>query len=1098
MVYINGGRALCPSPFLLNLYIDKHGSLRVIKSLTRLIMKRIILLIILSVSTLSYSKAATTFVHPGGTTTLSDLERIKTKVQAKEHPWVDAWNLMIQDYKASSSYTAGPQPDVAYQDGTRQRCARDAQAAYYNILEWYVTGDESHAKCAVNILNAWASAINDTVKGELFQLPIHIMVQTAEVVRIYSGWSDNDKEKFKQCCLKYFYPACKSFLGYCASWPGWDGPANSCNEIIGIFCDNDSIYQNAIDYYKNGDRKTGLGGGRLTNMVFNESGASIEMGRDMPHAEIGPSAAAEFCLTALNQGTDLFSLHDNLLLKSFEFMMKDNLTHQCNWTSYNDCDNHNLFDVSPRYAFRLTGFPGCEIIYNHYVNKMGLEAPYTEQAIKLRGLTSYGWEASNYPVLTYIDEGAQTVYDHLDIPSAPINVQAVAGINCINLSWTRPDWRLANGSIIQRSINENNGFETIGSWAMETDTTYIDTSCVAGVKYYYRIALKNNSGQSEWSSIMNATAVDGSSTYPSGWYLTDLGSYSEAGKANYYQGNNRNVIVRSCSKSFGGPTDNCTFFYTKQTGSNFTFIARIYDYRKYDNRADHFGIMIREGLGTGARMVALGLHDVEARDTYLLPRTTANTNVDYIGGDTHTWNGVWYKLVRKGYTFTAYQCYDGRNWHEIGSQTINGFSSINYLGVYSSRGWDNAPDGTSSTGFFDNITITNNTTGTKCTQPTNFCSSSIKSNNLKLTWNATGDAISYRIFRSTSKNGQFLNIADAITDTCFIDRNLSANTTYYYILTANNFTGETVGDTINVTTTSITKPDKPEEVKAISNNGYVYIEWDSNDEVTLFNILRSDSEEGIYQTVKSINRADVITSNDSRLGIIDSTAITDNTYYYKIIAQNDYGMSNASAVASVTVRGQSKLTGSIIGSNGTSSFPLKNAFDNSLYTYYATTDADGAWGGYDLGESKQGIVSQIRYGARASHTAAMIGGIFQGANKSDFSDASILYSINNEPTATTWVKQTVYSTTPFRYLRYVSPKGSFGNVAEIMFLGTTLTSVPESILSESILDNVNISSIQYYSINGILLNRPNIGINIIKMRMKDGNIKTNKIIINKR
>jgi hypothetical protein len=67
-----------------------------------------------------------------------------------------------------------------------------------------------------------------------------------------------------------------------------------------------------------------------------------------------------------------------------------------------------------------------------------------------------------------------------------------------------------------------------------------------------------------------------------------------------------------------------------------------------------------------------------------------------------------------------------------------------------------------------------------------------------------------------------------------------------------------------------------------------------------------------------------------------------------------------------------------------------------------------------------------------------------------------------------------------------------------MFLGTTLTSVPESILSESILDNVNISSIQYYSINGILLNRPNIGINIMKMRMKDGNIKTNKIIINKR
>nr|MBP7471993.1 alginate lyase family protein [Prevotella sp.] len=1057
-------------------------------------MKRIILLIILSVSTSFYTKAATTFVHPGGTTTLTDLERIKTKVLAKEHPWIDAWNLMIQDYKASSSYTAGPQPDVAYQDGTRQRCARDAQAAYYNILEWYVTGDESHAKCAVNILNAWASAINDTVKGQLFQLPIDIMVQTAEVVRIYSGWSDNDKEKFKQCCLKYFYPACKNFLGYCGSWPGWDGPANSCNEIIGIFCDNDSIYQNAIDYYKNGDKTTGLGGGRLTNMVFDKSGASIEMGRDMPHAEIGPSAAAEFCLTALNQGTDLFSLDDNLLLRSFEFLMKDNLTHQCDWTSYNDCDNHNLFDVSPRYAFRLTGFPGCEIIYNHYVNKMGLQAPYTEQAIKLRGLTNYGWEASNYPVLTYIDDGAQTVYDNLNIPSAPINVQAVPGINCINLSWTRPDWRLVNGSIIQRSTNENSSFETIGSWTMETDTTYVDSTCTAGLKYYYRIALKNNSGQSEWSPTISATAVDGSATYPSGWYLTDLGSYSEAGKANYDKGNNRNVIVRSCSKSFGGTSDNCTFFYTKQTGSNFTFIARIYDYRRYDNRADHFGIMIREGLGTGARMIALGLHDVEARYTYLMPRTKANTSVDNIGGDTHTWNGVWYKLVRKGYTFTAYQCYDGKNWHQIGSQTIDGFSSINYLGVYSSRGWDDAPEGSSSTGFFDNITITNNTTGTKCTQPTSFCSISVKSNNLKLTWNSTSDAISYKILRSTSKSGQYLDIADAITDTTFIDRNLSANTDYYYILSASNFSGESVADTLKVTTTDHTTPDTPTNVKTVSNNGGVYIEWDRNDEATQFNLLRSDSESGSYETVKNIDKADVITANDSRIGVTDATVVTGNTYYYKITAQNTYGTSNASALSTVTVNSQSKLTGTIIGTDGTSSFPLKNAFDNSLYTYYVTTNADEGWAGYDLGENKQAIVTQIRYGARASHTTAMVGGFFQGSNESDFNNASVLYSITNEPTAATWSKEIIYSTTPFRYLRYVSPKGSYGNIAEIQFIGTIITSIPESIASETISNDCNISSISYYNINGTLLKQPINGINIMKTIMKNGKINIKKII----
>lgn len=1058
-------------------------------------MKRLISLISLVFIICIHISAGNAFVHPGGTTTLADLERIKTKVLAKESPWIGAWNLMIQDYKANSTYTAGPKTDIGGSDGTRQRAARDAQAAYYNILEWYVTGEEAHAQCAVNILNAWSSTINDTVKGELFMLPIHIMVQAAEVARIYTGWSASDQERFKQCCLKYFYPACKQFLGGCGSWPGWDGPANSCNQIIGIFCDNDSIYQNAIDYYKNGDSTTGLGGGRLTNMVFDKSGASIEMGRDMPHAEIGPSAAAEFCLVALNQGTDLFSLNDNLLLNCFEFLMKYNLIHQCDWTPYNDCDNHNLYDVTLRTPNRLTGFPGCEIIYNHYVNKMGLSAPYTTQAIKLRGLTSYGWEASNYPVLTYIDEGAQSVYDKLEVPTAPTNIQAVAGINRINLSWTRPDWHLVNGSVIQRSTSETSGFETIGTWNMTTDTTYVDSTCSTNLKYYYRVALKNNSGQSDWSDVVAATASAGTTTYPTGWYFTDLGTYSEAGSAIFDKGSNRNVIVKSSSKSFGGTSDNCSFFYTKQTGSNFTFIARIYDNRRYDGRADRFGIMIREGLGIGARMAALGRQDVDVRYTYFMPRTTAGTSANYVGGDTHTWDGVWYKLVRKGYTFTAYQGIDGKNWHEIGSQTISGFSAINYVGVYTSRGWDDAADGTSSTGFFDNITITNNSTGTKCTTPTNFHSAATKSSSINLTWNATSDALSYRVLRATAINGPYLNITDATTDTTITDRGLMANTDYYYILSANNFTGESATDTLKVTTPAVSIPDTPANIKAVSNNGAAYIEWDSDEDASLFNLLRADSEEGDYQTVKSIATTDAIAASETRTGVIDATASAGNTYYYKMTAQNDFGTSAPSAAVAITINSQSKLTGTIIGQDGTTSFPLKNAFDNSLYTYYVTTDADGAWAGYDLGEDKQAIVAQIRYGARASHTAAMVDGIFQGANKADFSDATTLYAIGNEPTAATWLKQTIYSTTPFRYLRYAAPKGSYGNVAEIQFYGTTITTTPDAISTESINDKDNISSIKYYNVSGMPLRQPCTGINIVKTITKNGNITVRKTII---
>ena len=46
------------------------------------------------------------FVHPGGVHTINDLERIKEKVLAKESPWIDGWNLMIQDSKAQYTYKA--------------------------------------------------------------------------------------------------------------------------------------------------------------------------------------------------------------------------------------------------------------------------------------------------------------------------------------------------------------------------------------------------------------------------------------------------------------------------------------------------------------------------------------------------------------------------------------------------------------------------------------------------------------------------------------------------------------------------------------------------------------------------------------------------------------------------------------------------------------------------------------------------------------------------------------------------------------------------------------------------------------------------------
>ena len=87
--------------------------------------------------------------------------------------------------------------------------------------------------------------------------------------------------------------------------------------------------------------------------------------------------------------------------------------------------------------------------------------------------------------------------------------------------------------------------------------------------------------------------------------------------------------------------------------------------------------------------------------------------------------------------------------------------------------------------------------------------------------------------------------------------------------------------------------------------------------------------------------------------------------------------------------------------------------------------------------------NQVRYWPRTGFTQRMVGGLFQGSN--DSSAWTTLATVTQAPPAAQ------YSTLPtsadpatFRYLRYLAPNGSYGNVAEIEFdsHGTKLTGTP--------------------------------------------------------
>lgn len=646
--------------------------------------------------------SAQPFVHPGGLHTQADLDRMKTKVAAGAHPWIDDWNRLITDPQARNTYTAAPRANMGV---SRQRASADAHAAYLNALRWYISGDTSYADCAIRICNGWSAAVNQVPTGTdipgLSGIPIFEFALAGELLRICPRWAAADFNRFKDMMITYWYPVCHNFLtnhnGACITnyWANWDACNIGAILAIGVLCDDTAKYNEAITYYK-----TGAGAGSIANAVYTLHPGGLgqwqESGRDQEHAQLGVGLLASVCEVAWNQGLDLYSYDNNRLLAGAEYVAKTNLWNEVPYTGYNNCKNANQRWVSINGRGRLDDRPIWEMIYNHYVVRKGLSAPNTKAMAQLMRPEHGSADHFGYGTLAFTLDAAASAYPPLPAPTAPSGLTATAGVSQVWLNWTAPPGNVAQGYVVKRAEANGGPYTTIASWTDNTTPAYRDGTVTNGTTYYYRVSAINQSGAGSETTPVNALPQAASGTLPAGWSRQDIGAGISAGTSSFAAVAGNTFMLTGAGTDISGTADAGAFTY-KNVSGNATITARL---SALGGSLRKTGIMIRESLDPGAKTLFMKLGDAGWRQAAFGARTATAGSMTWTGGNDYTWLPAWFRLSRSGNTFTAYESTDGIHWLVVGTATATMNNSY-YIGMAVSSGSLT----TMNTATFDNLSV---------------------------------------------------------------------------------------------------------------------------------------------------------------------------------------------------------------------------------------------------------------------------------------------------------------------------------------------------------------------------------------------------------
>jgi hypothetical protein len=294
-------------------------------------------------------------IHPGGWHTTADLQRIRSLVASGQEPWKSAWEALKKS-DAGANYQARVIPHVT----DAYAIQRDGHAAYVLAIKWVASSDQSFARASINIINAWASTVQSVADEPMRNgLGSNQMAEAAEILAHGfnggAGWAPADIGRAKTWFKAVIYPHVRD-----GASANWGTSAMSGIMSMAVFCDDQEMFDRAVDAYKHGFVVNGSlkGGCCGVTQYIDATGENAESGRDQPHSQGGIAHLVEVALVAWNQGLNLVAYNDekgvlsygvsgaNRLWLGLEYTAKYNLG--------NDVPYHPFFE----YCNNVTKYPG--------------------------------------------------------------------------------------------------------------------------------------------------------------------------------------------------------------------------------------------------------------------------------------------------------------------------------------------------------------------------------------------------------------------------------------------------------------------------------------------------------------------------------------------------------------------------------------------------------------------------------------------------------------------------------------------------------------------------------------------------------------------